>query len=158
MPSRRQLVVAIGTGIAVGAAGCSGSGTGGSATVDCHTHALAHGDGDVLDGGAMASVEDDDVRLAVPLSVDAVRETGLDSLQLYDAAGDLTHVIPVSAGDRERMATKAGVSDGQLRYEQYLGERPYHGQIRVVAVDGAGERLDSVTVEFNCFPAAESDQ
>jgi hypothetical protein len=158
MPSRRQFVVALGTGVISGVAGCGGSGSGGSATIDCHTHALAHGDGDVLDGGAMATVEDGDVRLAVPLSVDTVRETGLDSLELYDAAGDLAHVIPVSTGDRERMATKAGVNDGQLQYEQYLGERPFHGQIRVVAVDGTGDRLDSITVEFNCFPEAETDQ
>lgn len=158
MPSRRQVVVAIGTGSVGGIAGCSGSGSGGSATVDCHTHALAHGDGELLDGGASATVEDGDVRLAVPLSVDAVRETGLDSLELYDAAGDLAHVIPVSVSDRERMATKVGVGDGQLRYEQYLGERPYHGRLRVVAVDEGGDRLDSVAVEFNCFPEAESDQ
>ena len=94
----------------------------------------------------------------MPLSVEAVREAGVDSLRLYDAAGDLAGVIPVSVSDAERMATKRGVSEGQLRYEQYLGERPAHGELRVVAVGADDEPLDSVTVEFNCFPEAETEQ
>jgi hypothetical protein len=30
--------------------------------------------------------------------------------------------------------------------------------MRVVAVDAAGDELDPITVEFNCFPEAETDQ
>lgn len=152
MPSRRQILATLGSGVAVSLAGCSGSGSGGSDTVDCHTHALAHGDGDLLDGGASATVEDGDVRLAVPLSVDDVEATGADTLEVVDAAGRLAHVIPISAGDAGVMANKVGVGDGHLRYEQYLGERPFHGEYTVRAVDVDDEVIDTITIEFNCFP------
>lgn len=157
MPSRRQLLAALGSGAAAALTGCSGSASGGSDTVDCHTHALSHGDGDLLDGGASATVEDGDVRLAVPLSADAVRETGTDSLEVFDASGRLAFVIPVSADDADRMASKQGVSQGQLRYEQYLGERPLHGRYTVLAVDGDGNHVDTVKIEFNCFPDADAE-
>jgi hypothetical protein len=156
MPSRRHLLTALATATVVGTAGCSGSSSGGSDTVDCHTHALDHGDGTVLDGGAMATVDGDAVRLAVPLSVADVRDHDLDRLEVYDPTDDLRYTVPVSAGDADRMANKVGVGEGQLRYEQYLGDRPFHGQYRVVAVDAADAAVDSVTVEFNCFPEAES--
>lgn len=156
MPSRRQLLTALAAATTTGLAGCSGSSTGGSDTVDCHTHALDHGDGSVLDGGATATVEGEDVRLGVPLSVDDVRTHDVARLELTDSSGELAYTIPVSAGDAERMATKVGVDEGQLYYEQYLGERPFHGQYRVVAVSAADEPVDSVTVEFNCFPDAEA--
>lgn len=152
MPSRRRLLAAIGSTAAVGVAGCSGRDSGGPETVDCQTEALAHGDGTVLDGGATATVDGDEVRLAVPLSVEEVRERNVDSLALYDADGDLAHSIPVSADDATRMASKTGVGEGKLRYEQYLGQRPFHGQYRVVAVDDSDDAVDSVTVAFNCFP------
>ena len=152
MPSRRQVLVALVSAATIGSAGCSGSGTGGSATRDCQSPALAHGDGDLLDGGAMATVEDDDVRFVVPLTVDDVRSQNVDALELYDAAGELAHVIPVSPRDVDVMANKGGVSEGQLRYEQYLDERPLHGQYRVVAVDESDETVDSITIRFNCFP------
>lgn len=155
MPSRRRLLTVIGSTAAVGVAGCSGSDSGGPETVDCHSEALAHGDGTVLDGGASATVAGDDVRFAVPLSVDDVREQDVDSLALYDADGNLVHTIPVSADDATRMASKTGVGEGQLRYEQYLGRRPLHGQYRVVAVDASDDAVDSVTVAFNCFPDEE---
>ena len=154
MPSRRQVLAALG-GAAVGLAGCSASESGGSATRDCQTGAVDHGDGDLLDGGASAYIEDDSVRLGVPLSVDRVRETGAERLDLYDAAGELAHAIPVSPRDADRMAEKSRAGRGQLYYEQYLGERPLHGQLRVVAVDSAGNAIDSVTIAFNCFPDAE---
>ena len=158
MPSRRRVLAALGSTVAVGTAGCSGSGSGGSDTIDCRTGAVAHGDGDALDGGAMADVEGADVRLAVPLSVATVREHGIDELLLYGADGDLAHVIPVSSEDADLMANKRGVGEGQLRYEQYLGRRPLHGRYRVVAVDADGATVDSVTVEFNCFPEVSADE
>lgn len=138
--------------MAAGFAGCSGgSGSGGSDTIDCRTGAFDHGDGDVLDGGASATIEDDEVRLSVPLSVETVRQQRVAALELYDRAGELAHLIPVSAGDADVMANKQSVSEGQLRYEQYVGRRPAHGQLRVVAVNDAGDSLDTVTVQFNCF-------
>jgi len=158
MPSRRRLLAALGSAVAVGTAGCSGSGSGGSDTVDCHTSAVSHGEGDVLDGGAMGTVEGDDVRLAVPLSVDRVGEAGVEALRLYDSAGELAHTIPVSPDDADLMANKQGVGDGQLRYEQYLGRRPFHGRYRVVATNGDGDPVDSITVEFNCFPEVSGDE
>lgn len=151
MPSRRALIATVGSAAVVGIAGCSGSNSGGSDTVDCQTSALDHGDGDVLDTGASGSVEDGDVRLVVPLSVDDVQENDLDRLKVYDAADTLSYTIPVSADDAGLMANKVGVNEGQLRYEQSLGHRPFHGQYRVVAVNTAGETVDFVTVEFNCF-------
>lgn len=102
-------------------------GAGGSETVDSHTSALAHGGGDVLDGGASATVEGDDVRLVAPLSTDDVRERDVAGLGLYDAAEALTDTAPVSAGGAGLMANKVGVHEGRLRYEQYLGRRPFHG-------------------------------
>jgi hypothetical protein len=158
MLSRRKVLGAIGSVTAVGLAGCSGSSSGGSDSVDCQTEALAHGDGDLLDAGASATVEDGAVRLVVPLSADAVDDQNADSLRLHDAAGTLAHSIPVSADDAEGMSNKAGVSDGRLRYEQYLGERPLHGEYRVVAFDENDETLDSITIAFNCFPESQSDE
>ncbi|WP_254522313.1 hypothetical protein [Natrinema caseinilyticum] len=152
MSSRRGLLATVGSVAVAGMAGCGGSATGGSDTVDCHTSAFAHGDGDALDNGARGTVEDGDVRLAVPLSVDDVRENDIDSLEVYDAADALAYTIPVSAEDAGLMANKAGVNEGQLLYEQSLGHRPFHGRYRVVAVNTAGETVDSVTIEFNCFP------
>ena len=152
MPSRRQLLAAFGSTTAAALAGCSAANSGGSDTIDCQTGALEHGDGDVLDNGVQAYVEDDDVRLSVPLYVDDVREKNVDSLHVFDASGELAHVIPVSAGDADLMANKDRVGEGQLLYEQYLGERPVHGEYRIVAVDANDEPIDSVTVEFNCFP------
>ncbi|WP_255194856.1 hypothetical protein [Halorarius litoreus] len=157
MPSRRQLLTAITTVTAAGLAGCSGSATGGSDTLDCQTLAVEHGDGTVLEHGVMADVVDDDVRLGVPLSVEAVREHDLDRIEVFDATDSLAYTIPVSAGDAAQMANKVGVSEGQLYYEQYLGERPFHGRYRVVAVDADGETADSLVVEFNCFPEVERD-
>lgn len=78
-------------------------------------------------------------------------EIDLDRLQVFDAADALAPTIPVSAGDAGVMSNKAGVNEGQLLYEQYLGQRPFHGQYRIVAVNPTGEALDSITVEFNCF-------
>lgn len=157
MPSRRQLLTALATVTTASLAGCGGSATGGSDTLDCQTHALEHGDGTVLDRGATADVVDDDVRLGVPLSVDAVREHDLDRVEVFDATDALAYTIPVSDDDAALMANKARVSEGQLYYEQYLGERPFHGQYRVVAVDADGATADSLTVEFNCFPEVERD-
>lgn len=151
MPSRRQALASAGTVVVAALAGCNGSDSGGSDTTDCRGRALDHGDGDVLDGGVMATVEDGDVRLAVPLSVETVNDRNVDRLRLFDAAGELAHVIPVSPEDADLMANKPGVEDGQLRYEQTLGHRPSHGRYQVVAVDRSGARVDSVTVEFNCF-------
>ncbi len=151
MPSRRRLLASLGTVTVASLAGCSGSNSGGSDTVDCHTHALSHGDGDVLDNGARGTVEDGDVRLVVPLSVEDVKKQNVDTVRVYDTAGELAYSIPVSPNDADRMANKVGVNQGQLRYEQYLGHRPFHGQYRVVAVDTGGDAVDSVTIEFNCF-------
>lgn len=151
MPSRRTFLVTFGSAAVAGMAGCSGSDSGGSDTVDCQTRAFDHGNGDVLDSGATGTVEDDNVRLAVPLSVDDVEENNVVRLKVYDGSDALAHSIPVSADDAGLMANKVGVNRGQLRYEQYLGHRPFHGQYRVVAVNSAGETVDSVTVEFNCF-------
>ena len=149
MPSRRRLLAAISAAAVAGMAGCSGSESGDSDTVDCQTSALEHGDGDVLDTGASGTVEDGNVRLAIPLSVNDVRENGIDHL---DAADEQAYTIPVSADDAGVMANKVGVNDGQLLYEQSLGHRPFHGQYRVIAVNTADDTVDSVTVEFNCFP------
>lgn len=152
MPSRRAVLAAVGSAAAVGIAGCSGSDSGGSDTVARQTNALDHGDGDVLDNGASGTVEDGVVRLAIPLSVDDVRETDLDRLDVYNAADALAFTIPVSTDDAERMANKSGVNDGQLQYEQSLGHRPFHGRYRIVAVNTAGETVDSVSINLNCFP------
>jgi len=99
MPSRRRVLAAVGSVAVAGMAGCSGSASGGSDTIACHTSALAHGDGDVLDNGARGTVEDGNVRLAVPLSVDNVQENDVDRLEVYDAADALAYTIPVSADD-----------------------------------------------------------
>ncbi|SEP24086.1 hypothetical protein SAMN04487948_12555 [Halogranum amylolyticum] len=151
MPSRRRLLAAISSVAVAGMAGCSGSASGGSDTVDCHTSALVHGRGNVLDNGARGTVEEGDVRLAVPLSVDNVREYSISVLKVYDAAGNLVHAIPESADDAELMANKAGVNEGQLLYEQSIGRRPFHGRYRVDAVNTSEESVDFVTIEFNCF-------
>lgn len=87
----------------------------------------------------------------IPLSVETVTENSIDTIEIYDATGALTHTIPVSVNDADLMTNKTGVSDGQLQYEQYLGQRPYHGEYRVVAVDETGSTVDSITIEFNCF-------
>ena len=152
MPSRRRLLAAFGSAALAGIAGCSGSGSGGSDTVDCHTSALGHGDGDVLDTGASGTVEDGYVRLAVPLSVDDVREHDIGRLEVYDPEDVLAYTIPVSVNDAELMANKVGVNEGQLLYEQSLGHRPFHGRYQVVALTTSDEPVDSITVEFNCFP------
>lgn len=155
MPSRRRVLAGLGTAAAISLAGCTGSDRGGSGTTDCRSHALEHGDGDVLDAGVMAIVEDDDVRLAVPLSVEAVESQDVDRLTVRDADGKRVHVIPVSPEDADVMANKNGVGDGQLRYEQYLGHRPFHGQYEVVAVDRSGAQVDFISIEFNCFADVE---
>ena len=155
--TRRQLLTGI-AGVTVTAlAGCSGSGSGGSATRDCQTHALAHGDGDVLDAGASATVDGKDVRLTIPLSVDGVRTHDVEALDIYDGADDLMYTIPVSADDADVMANKVGVNQGQLLYEQYLGHRPFHGQYQIVARDSTQSTIDSVTIEFNCFAEVQDE-
>lgn len=151
MPSRRRILASLGSVIAVALAGCSGSDTRSLDTTDCRGHALAHGDGDVLDGGVMATIEGDDVRLAIPLSVETVRDQDVQRVTISDVSGDLAYMIPVSPEDAELMANKPGVSEGQLRYEQYLGRRPFHGEYTIVAEDASETRLDSITIEFNCF-------
>lgn len=154
-PSRRQVLAGLGVTATAGLAGCTGSASGGSESVDCHSSALAHGDGDILDRGVMATVSDGDVRLAIPLSVQTVTSQNVDHLKIFDASGEIAHVIPVSPDDESRMENKSGVGDGQLYYDQYLGQRPFHGQYRIVATDRTGTELDSITVEFNCFPEGE---
>jgi|GEM_PF-2263516 hypothetical protein len=152
MLSRRGLIAVVSSVTVTGIAGCSGSETGGSDTTDCQTRAINHGEGTVLDSGAMARVEDGDVRLAVPLSTDDVGKNDVNRLELYDPVDTLAYAIPVSTDDAELMENKRGVSEGQLLYEQSLGHRPFHGQYRIVAVNTTGEPVDFVTVEFNCFP------
>lgn len=155
--ARRQLLAGI-AGVTISAlAGCSGSDSGGSAARDCQTRTLAHGDGDVLDTGASATVDGDDVRLIIPLSVDAVRTQDIDSLEVYDGNDDLAYTIPVSADDADVMANKVGVSQGQLLYEQYLGHRPFHGQYQIIARDSNESAIDSVAVEFNCFAEVQDE-
>ena len=97
------------------------------------------------------AVEDDTARFVGPSSVEDVRESDIDTLEMCDAANELAYTIPVSPDDADVMANKTGVDEGQLRYEQSLGPRPSHGRYRVVAVTPAGDPVDSVTVEFNCF-------
>ncbi|GAA0225875.1 hypothetical protein GCM10009000_046000 [Halobacterium noricense] len=140
-----------------GLAGCSGSESGGSDTIDCHTHARSHGDGDALDNGARGTVEGGMVRLTVPLSTEDVRKHDIDTIRVYDMEEELAHSISVSPEDADLMANKVGVGEGQLRYEQTLGHRPFHGQYRVVVVDTNENTMDSVTVEFNCFPDVENE-
>ncbi|MFC6726702.1 hypothetical protein ACFQE1_20485, partial [Halobium palmae] len=72
-----------------------------------------------------------------------------------DADADDAHD---SADDAGLMANRSGAGEGQLRYQQYLGRRPYHGQYRIVAQDGRGDRVDSITIEFNCFPPATTGE
>ena len=156
MPYRRQLLVSLGTAIAVGLAGCSSSAdSDGSDTTDCRGHALSQGNGNILDKGVTATVEGDDVRLSIPLSVETVTNQNVDQLEIRDNTGNVSFVIPVSPEDEDLMANKPGVEDGQLLYEQYLGQRPFHGQYRVVALGRSGNDLDSITLQFNCFPEIE---
>ncbi|PSQ10661.1 hypothetical protein BRC99_07025 [Halobacteriales archaeon QS_7_69_60] len=88
-------------------------------------------------------------------SVEGVRESDVDTLEVYDAADELAYTIPVSSDDADVMANKTGVDEGQLRYEQSLGPRPSHGRYRVGAVTPAGDPVGPVTVEFNCFSNAD---
>ncbi len=96
----------------------------------------------------MAMADGGQVRLSIPLDAEQVRETGMVAVELY--VGDtLDRRIPVSADDRTYMDDD--VANGQVRYEHVLGQRPRHGEYRLVAVDGAGDSLDEVTISFNCF-------
>lgn len=153
--TRRRLLLSIGATAAATLAGCTGgSGTGGSdGGIDCATGAGAHGEGRLLDGGASADVEDGRVRLAVTLDVDTLRESGAGRIEARLPDGDVAFVIPVSPDDA---GIAPGASeDGQVRYEQTLGPRPFHGRYRLVAVTPRGETVDAVTVEVNCFAAAD---
>lgn len=155
MPSRRRLLAALGGGTLTMLAGCSGSSS--SSSADCTTGARNHGDGDLLDGGAMATTwgDGETVRLHVPLDAAAVEEQGMTALELF--VGDrLDTRIPVSAADEQHMSDEYR-SEGQLRYVQTLGERPLHGEYRLDAVDEDGETLDTVTVSFHCFAENDSD-
>ncbi|ODR81725.1 hypothetical protein BG842_25085 [Haladaptatus sp. W1] len=151
MISRRQVLAGTSSLALISLAGCSGSESGGSDTIDCHTSASQHGDGDVLDGGAMATVHDGNVYLTIPLSVEKVKHQNVTSLRLYDPSGQLKYTIPVSPLDTDVMQKKLGVSPGQLQYQQYIGPRPYNGQYRILAIDKSGNAVDTVTVGFNCF-------
>jgi hypothetical protein len=162
MPSRndadglgRRYLLSVGAAAAATLAGCAGaSGTGGTdAGIDCATGAGAHGDGNLLNGGARADVEDGRVRFVVTLDVDTLRETGADRIEARLPDGDVAFVIPVSPGDAR--IVPGGSDDGQLRYEQTLGPRPYHGRYRLVALTPRDEVVDAVTVDVNCFATAD---
>lgn len=84
-----------------------------------------------------------------PLSVDGVRETETDRLDVYDPTDTPAHAIPVSADDAGLTVTEDGVDEGRLLYEQSLGHRPFHGRYRVVAVNATGERVDFLTVRLD---------
>lgn len=155
MPSRRRVLASLGSAVAVGLAGCSTSASDGPETTDCRGNALSNGDGDVL-GDVMATVDGEDVRLTIPLSAEAVDTQGVDELTIYDATGEVAYVIPVSPEDADVMANRPGVEDGQLQYEQHLGHRPFHGRYRITVVNGTGEQVDSITVEFNCFTDSDA--
>jgi len=160
MPSRRRVLSGLGLGISMGIAGCSilgtsGSDAGGEETRDCQGSALEHGDGDVLDRGVFQTLEDGDVRLEVPLSVETIRNQDLRRVVVYNRDGSIEHVIPVSAGDEDVLSRKARSGNGVISYEQYLGRRPFHAQYRVEVEDAAGTTRDSITIEFNCFADVE---
>lgn len=74
-----------------GVTGCSGTDNDGSATPDCQTRALSHGDGDVLDAGVSATADGDDVRLRLPLTADAVRHHDVDAIEVYDQNDELAY-------------------------------------------------------------------
>jgi len=153
MPSRRELLGAVGAAVAAGLAGCNASGSARSSVAACETTAVDHGDGDVLNE-VFALIEDGVVALAVPMAVETVRAADVDGLAVRDADGDLVTRIPVDPAHAERgeatgTETPTEAPD-RLRYEHVVGERPHHGRYRVAAVAGEDER-DHVTVDVNCF-------
>ena len=126
--------------------------SGESATIDCRATISGTDDGQILDVGAHATIERNDVRLAIPLSVETVTAHNIDRLTIRDAAGEDTYTIPVSPNNADIMAYKQSVGEGQLLYEQYIGQRPFHGHYTVTAENQQGTAIDTLTIEFNCYP------
>lgn len=156
MTSRRKFVSLVGL-LGVGMAGCinpdpSGSDSGGSNSPGCKGHTLDSSGGDVITR-IYGTAEGDDVRLEVALYAETIQNQNVARFVVYDMSGELEYVIPVSSNDKDVLADKdrPGASSEELHYEQYLGQRPFHGQYRVVAENEKGEELDSITTEFNCF-------
>lgn len=155
MPSRRQILLTVSGAALTSLTGCSAFASNESATTDCRATISGTDDGEVLKGGVHATVEGDDVRLAVPLAVETVTAKNVDRLIITDAAGEDTYIVPVSPNDADVMAQKQGVGDDQLLYEQYVGHRPFHGHYTITAQTRQEANIDTITVEFNCFPDSD---
>jgi hypothetical protein len=155
MPSRRELLGAVGAAAAAGLAGCSGAESDRASVSACATEVVDAGDADVVTT-LSASTVDGEASLDVSLSVGSVRDAGVAGVALRNADGDLLTWIPVDPRHVERPPDATGTpptpeDDDRLRYEYALGQAPRHGRYSAVAVDADRETLDSVTVDVNCF-------
>lgn len=89
-----------------GLAGYSTFLSGESATTDCRATISGTDDGQIPDASAHATVERNDVRQAILLSVETVTAHNIDRLTIRDAAGEDTYTISVSPNDGGTMACK----------------------------------------------------
>lgn len=141
--NRRHFLRATTTALSLsGLAGCTTSTTT-SSSVDCQTAALRHGDADVIQEANVVP-DGDALRLRIALNSGAIDGDAVDRLVVSEGMGD-GFVIPTT---------------DQRVYEQYLGRRPLHGRLKIVAlgeyeavsnpVGSVGPTLDSLTIDFHC--------
>lgn len=144
MVTRRQYLA---TGLATATAaiaGCTSSGEGKS--VSCWSSG-GPTDGPVFDDPPAVSSDREEIFvLFVPIRRDAFEGTDVERVRVYERE-TLTHDLPVRSIHEQDADLE---DDDPLVVQQTLGRIPGSGTVEVVAVDDAGERLESYTAEYSC--------
>jgi hypothetical protein len=156
MPSRRGLLTALATSTTVGLAGCSGVGSSGTAR-HCRSGFGERATGELFSiTGPGVDPEEDGVLLTVALTEQLIRDTGVRRVEFRTSEGRIVHELPITPSGGRPAPTGKYPAENVRVFRTFLGPFPQTGWFRVVAVDGADETVDAVTMDYTCY-RTESD-
>ncbi len=91
------------------------------------------------------------VELTIPVRRQVLSNREIDRIEVR--SGEETHHrIPVDPNNDESVGdVQRYEADDVIEYAQSLGHAPQNGRIRIVALDGDGESVDEVALDFRCY-------
>ena len=88
--------------------------------------------------------------LVVPIRQAVVESQNIEQLAVFSGE-TVRYRIPVRPDDDPVGATNRYDTDDVVEYAQSLGHVPQSGVYRIVALNGDGESLDEVRIDFRCY-------
>jgi hypothetical protein len=148
-------LTAFGTALGVATAGCTGSRSDSTTQVVCSA-AIAGDDGGLFGlTPDLRSYSGSDgppvVELVVPVRRSVAADRGLDLIEV-DTGGGIQYRLPVDPRNDEPVGEGQRYdADDVVEYAQSLGHVPQAGRYELTALDGSGEPLDSLRIDFRCY-------